>query len=592
VRKLGVIVFLSMLTIIGLIVVAFFYIDFSGHRGSSYGLVVNGTRVGSVTIDRYTTEDKIIYKSITEYPHSDEYPVIHEKLFLQKKGIIPLRFLREAQGTRGRKRETLIECDTGKFDFLFIETPRFISLQEKMENDLMIFSPANLMLYLPIMEKYNFWRKGTQFFDVLIPVDGPIPPIRDRIEIRYLGDAYIPVMGRRHEAENFSISSEILPTARIYLSKYSHRMLTLKVGKTGMKFVLVGLMETPWKRIRFALDEFYMYIRLRMSGVTAAPKKKAASPLNPVTAVAVESPAKKETREILFESGSQTLIGQLHLPKGNGPFPGVLIVPEDGPGTKGEQHFINEIGTWLSDAGYVVLSVDRPSQGKIQGNFNGQNDSARVGDIAAAVAYLERFPTIQKNAISIIGHGGGGYLALKAASKLPEVRSCILLGTPLSADEQSFFNAPSKESILALLYDAEILPLKEDALEAMMEKIKKHMSDVAYSTKKFSYYTGVKVPLTEYREFLMRKPREEIAAFERPVLVIFGKEDKRASAPAIDALKRTLGEKHTNVKIVVWRELGNYVGATQKISSSWKFLPNTEVFKIISDWLESVNSDQ
>jgi len=596
-KKLLAVVIVSVILMISLLVLAFFYVDLSGHKGLRYELTVDGAFFGHVNIDKYVTEDKIVYKSSASYPASSGYPAIDEKLFLKKRTMMPLKFIQEAYGVKGQKRLTLLVQNGDKTDFLFLEHPRFITLKGfETGEKTMVFSPDDIMLYMPIVGKYNFWKKGTQLFEVMVPVDEPIPPMRAVIEVQYHDDEYITVMGRKVEAETFDIKSKTLPEAKIFLSKHTHRILALEMKKKRMRFVLVKCAESFGKRIKPLLDMIISVFNPKKTAnkfpaaENEVPERNGRVGAAPADANIITGRAEIESRserkkDVFFESGNLILSGSMWIPDGEGSFPAVLMIPEDGPMINEEQCMLDSFGEFLSAAGFFAFVFDSPGQGKSQGSFIGLDDEKKIQDIAAAVAYLKAYPLVNKRSINLIGHKGGGYLAVKAAAGLPVVRSCILLGIspgPLRIDPREWF---SNENLQTILKAHGFGPFDEKIMETAGKKAREQLRNVAYFTGDFSFFMGAKLPLGEYREFIARKPYEAVLSFDRPLLLVFGRDDKNFNMQVVNELKKSLVEKNLHSRVAVFRKAGAYMGKMMKQDNSWTFVANKDVFDLIRNWI-------
>ncbi|MFC1480327.1 alpha/beta hydrolase family protein [Candidatus Omnitrophota bacterium] len=587
-KKLVTIVIILLALIILLIALAFYYIDLSGHRSFRYDLLQGGELFGSVKVDRYITENKIVYKSSAKYPHSDGYPVVNEKLFVKKRTRMPLKFIEEAGGVKGQKRLTSLVQDEDKTDFLFLEHPRFIALKGfETGEKTMVFSPDSVMLYMPIMERYNFWKKGSQFFEIMIPSGEPLPPLRDKLEVKYLADEYIPLMARKVEAESFAFRAGSLPEAKVFLSKYTHRLLALEIKKTGQRFNLVNFSEGPSKRIKPLLDKLGTIFKLKKATGVGIPSDKedisAPELLQKEVSSAEEAPVKG--KEIFFESDKLILSGRVWVPETPGAFPGILVIPREGPMTIGEQDLLDSLGELLSASGFVVLVFDSPGQGKSQGSFVGLDEEKKIQNIIAAGAYLNDHPDIKKGSINLIGHEGGGYLALKAASELPSVRSCVLLNIPLGHTEANLTQRSPREEIQALLNARSLGPFTESFMKHMTEKVHEHQEDVIQSGENFSFVLGVKVPIKEYREFMARDSYGTIISFDRPLLVVVGKDDKYFNARLVDKLKKELIKKDRRNNVALFKSPGAYMGRMVGQDGSWTFSPNKDVFDLVREWI-------
>ncbi len=582
-KKLIAIVFLSAIAVVLLIVLAFYYIDFSGHKRFDYEVLVGGKHYGSWRVDKYVTEDKVIYKAAATCPNSLGYPTTSEKLFLKKRTMTPLKYVEEAKGVKGGTRLILLQQEGERTDYLFLEHPRFLSLKGfETGSKTMVFSPYDVMLFMPIMQKYNYWKKGSQFSEVMIPVGEPVPPMRDKIEVRFLRDEYVPIMGKRVEAERFLVRAKGIPDVKLALAKYSHRILTMEVRKIDMSFVLTGFAEAPGKRIQPVLSRLVSFFLPAGAGKMDIPGMEDAESFLDSDAPGVPETEKKE---IFFDSNNMILSGRLWIPEGKAPFPAVLVVPKDGPMTRGEEMLLQTLGEFLSSSGFVVMGFDDPGLGRSQGNVSNVDDAERVRNIRSAVGYLEAYPAVRKDSITIIGHKEGGYLALEAAKDLPDLSACVILGVPAGSLAAKSLHKGAAESIQEILRERELGPFDEGFMRYVTSEVEGHIEEVSGGEGDFKFFLGVRTPLEEYRQVLARRPYEAMMSFGKPLLLILGKNDIFYSQEAVDGL-RSLKGRDTNIKIAVFRNLSPYMGTMVGSDGSWDFKPDGGILDLIRGWIE------
>jgi pimeloyl-ACP methyl ester carboxylesterase len=591
-KKLIIIVFFLSALAVLLVILAFLCLDLAGHRVLLYEVYENDKLFGAVKVDRYVTEDKIVYKSSTEYPHSLGYPSLTEKLFLKKYALTPLRFTEEAAGVKGQKRMTLIVQNEDRTDLLFLEHPRFITLKGYETGEkTMLFSPRDIMLYMPVMEKYNYWKKGAQFFEIMIPTGEALPPMRDKLEVRYLKDEYIPIMGRRVEAESFSLSAKALPEARIFMAKYSRRVFMLDLPGRKLKFKLVGYNRGPGEKMQLLIERSTMLIEKAKAFVRGraerAPAEKTEEKPAAVPAKTAEKAFPKESTEIFFESRGLILSGRLWTPPGSGPFPAALILPKDGPLTAGEESMLNALAGAISSKGFVVLVFDRPGQGKSQGAFSGNDDEKNVRDITVAISHLENNPKVRRSSISIIGHEGGGYLGLKAAEAKTGVRSCMILGMPSSFEKHMLSDeGAAKDALQKLLAERGFGAFADDYMKKVAGVTREHLQRIIASNETVSYFMGITLPDKEYRDFIERKPYETIISFQRPLLFIVARDDRYFDPKVVDRLKASLAAQNKNGRIAEFRILGPNAGSMAEKEGKWTFVVNNDVVTLMEKWLK------
>jgi carboxymethylenebutenolidase len=125
--------------------------------------------------------------------------------------------------------------------------------------------------------------------------------------------------------------------------------------------------------------------------------------------------------------------GTLHLPEGNGPWPGVLVFPDAG----GVRETFRNLGDRLAGMGYVALIPDiyyRAGQWPpfdVATLFTDDEERARMGRLAAALAneaiiadagaygdFLLARPEVTGSAIGTTGYCLGGRMSLIAATGL------------------------------------------------------------------------------------------------------------------------------------------------------------------------------
>lgn len=155
--------------------------------------------------------------------------------------------------------------------------------------------------------------------------------------------------------------------------------------------------------------------------------------------------------EVTFSSDGLALTGDLWLPDGRGPRPGVVLVHGSGPldrdGTVRGQlamtfprpvAVLGDLAAGLRDAGYAVLTYDK----RTCGPFNGcaDNDYPRpsddltvaafIADAQAAVRHLRRLPEVRADAIAVVGHSQGATFVPGMLLDDPRLAAGIMLSAP------------------------------------------------------------------------------------------------------------------------------------------------------------------
>lgn len=124
--------------------------------------------------------------------------------------------------------------------------------------------------------------------------------------------------------------------------------------------------------------------------------------------------------EVTFGHGDVTLAGTLTLPKGDGPFPGAVLVSGSGPQDRDETLFDHKpflvIADHLTRAGIAVLRYDDRGIGESGGDFATATSADFADDALAAVHFLADRAETDPTGVGIIGHSEGGLVGPMAAA--------------------------------------------------------------------------------------------------------------------------------------------------------------------------------
>lgn len=141
---------------------------------------------------------------------------------------------------------------------------------------------------------------------------------------------------------------------------------------------------------------------------------------------AYADPAKFEEREVTVGSGEWALPGTLTVPKGAGPFPGLVLVHGSGANDRDEALGPNkpfkDLAWGLTSRGVAVLRYDKRSKvhgkkivadPKLEATMTVKDET--VDDAVAAAALLQRTAGIDPKRVFILGHSLGGFLLPRLA---------------------------------------------------------------------------------------------------------------------------------------------------------------------------------
>ena len=133
---------------------------------------------------------------------------------------------------------------------------------------------------------------------------------------------------------------------------------------------------------------------------------------------------------VSFENAGQRIPGELALPEGEGPHPGVVLIPDVG----GLSELYEEFAARLAGAGLVALALDKYSRGEEPDLSSLETtlkflrelpDPQVLGDVQAAIDYLAARPETAGRAIGLMGFCVGGKYTILSACSLRGIAAAV-----------------------------------------------------------------------------------------------------------------------------------------------------------------------
>jgi alpha-beta hydrolase superfamily lysophospholipase len=224
------------------------------------------------------------------------------------------------------------------------------------------------------------------------------------------------------------------------------------------------------------------------------------------------------------------LPAELTIPKGKGPFVGVVMIPGSGPSdmneTIGENEPFKDIAYALSTMGFVVLRYDKRAYvyGKEMKVMNVQ--SIYLQDAAYAIKYLVNESFVSK--VFLLGHSLGAYLLPEIAKENPEISGLVMLAPPAR---------PLAEVMEDQLnYILKLSPSSADEIKKLIDKIK-----LIESHKLPANEFVMGAPASYYYELEKYAPIDILKGLNKPVLICKGGKDYQVPEKDFKMFKEAFG---------------------------------------------------
>jgi pimeloyl-ACP methyl ester carboxylesterase len=325
--------------------------------------------------------------------------------------------------------------------------------------------------------------------------------------------------------------------------------------------------------------------------------------------------------EVAYENAKDSvkLAGTLTVPRGDGPFPVVLLITGSGPQDRDETLFAHKpffvLADYLTRRGIAVLRVDDRGVGGSTGKTSEGTSADFANDVLAGIAFLKGRKEIDPARIGLMGHSEGGIIAPLVASRTKDVAFIVMLaGTGLPGDEVLFTQAAAILKVMGVgeaklaqqkEMQARIFALvrQEKDTAALEKKVRAILADAgAKASKDEKEQTLAAMPLVEgqvqmvltpwFRHFLDYDPRPALRKVKCPVLALNGSKDVQVDAAAnLKAIEAALKEAGNNDVTTIELPNLNHLFQTCKTGSVSEYAAIEETIapaalEAISQWIQ------
>ena len=345
---------------IALFVTSFVYLDRSRHETIYYNVLLDGKISGTIRVDRFVTEDRLIYKSSAETPFSGEFASCRSRLDLGRKYLLQSY---TSERTSGRFTDAVyVEGDSRTVSFLATYGPWF-SFTDRIpvKKDVFIFEDDSPMTYMPLVENYDFSIGRSQSFNALLfpPLpDEPLgvicrlPPMKRYVTLTSIRDEYLKVDSRKIKTENLLVKIRDHPAGALWVAKS---------------------------------DRAIIRIELPAKGVTITRSFRPRS--YPAAKLTLQDP-RYLSEDVMIKCGDADIPATFTTPTKDGRFPAVLLAGGPYPADRDAEGLFGSLADYFSKNGFCVLRYDRRGTGSSKYDASSVTGADDISDARAALCYL------------------------------------------------------------------------------------------------------------------------------------------------------------------------------------------------------------
>ena len=249
--------------------------------------------------------------------------------------------------------------------------------------------------------------------------------------------------------------------------------------------------------------------------------------------------------------------GTLTLPRGQGPFPAVVLVHGSGPadrdGTIGPNKPLLDLAYGLAERGVVVLRYDKRTW--LRASTLGPQATAeqvQVRDALHAIRLLRALREVDDRRVFLVAHSLGGYIAPRVGARDPGLAGLVLLA---GLARPLFDAVPDQLHYLAgrdgLVTELERASLRE--AERQRDELRAHLEGGPPPRR-----TPLGIPVPYWRDHAATRPAQEARALGKPMLLLQGERDYQVTVETDLRLWRDGLAGHPDASFITYPGLNHF----------------------------------
>ncbi len=549
-KKIYIAVLMLLAVSLLLFIASFFYFDKVNHKTLYYAIQSSGRDIGTIKVERFVTEDKIIYKSVTNLPFEPVYTEYGSRLVLDKEYNLE-SYTKER--VAGRAKDTIyLENFKNLVSFVSRYQSRFAYADNiPIRKDTYVFEEDSPVTYLPIIENYNFSKGRSQGFNAISCFQTwSLPPMKRFITLTSIKNEYIKMDSRKIRTENLLLKIRDYPQGALWVGMSDRTVMRLEIPSRNLSIIRIFRPKVVRAINRNIIPDGY------------------------------------GSRDVIFKAKGAELAGTLTFPLKEGKYPAAVFAPGAGPQDRDYQGLFACLADHLAKSGFVSLRFDKRGVGASGGELSSSTTPDEIEDLGAALQFLLGQNMVNPGAIILIGHAKGAINAMKAAANNDNVKGLIMMAPSIypGPDEQA-----RKEEFQKIAKRAK---WTDDYLNLVMRAIQETQNRVTGSSvADWAYILGKKCFLRNMKYDLTDKPYEGLVNTRLPVLILQGKDPDDPPTDGAASLDKIIADAgNTSHTLTYYAYLGQFFGR-KVIDGIHRHYYDTDsdLIENIRNWLDSIS---
>lgn len=322
----------------------------------------------------------------------------------------------------------------------------------------------------------------------------------------------------------------------------------------------------------------------KISGLSFAPGKPPA--YKPPEYVNINAFVEKG---VIVGSGKWALHGTLTIPKGNGPFPALVLVHGSGPNdrdeTVGSNKPFRDLAWGLASKGIAVLRYEKRTKEHASELIPIKNKitvkEETIDDAVAAISLLRRTKGIDPKKIFVLGHSLGGMLIPRIGILDPNIAGFVIMAGPTRPLEDLLLD----QAAYLFSLDGIISEKEKKQLELLKKQVAMVKSPrLSLSTPSKELPLGM--PAAYWLDLRGYEPARSAERLNRPMLILQGGRDYQVTIKDFRGWKDALSSRK-DVEFRYYPDLNHLFIAGEGKSTPAEYMKPGHVAKYVIDDIAS-----